>query len=230
MDKTLYVDVDDVILDWIGDFGEHMGYGRDYTPQQWGYPEKGIPYSAVEGYIQQGPSHTPIIDTINWLNDAQNKKGWKVVLITAHPTNKMKERIDNLNKWGLWYDHIVMTQFYNKDGTTSSISKAQYIKDVYGSKNEVRILIDDRLKSVNEFVAMGLGFGASVVREYNDKDLEALQESHLRKRVVLGYAPFDRMLQVKHMLEAASALMDHLDTGIAPTTTEQLSKRDYDEA
>jgi len=186
MQKIIFADVDDISLDWIGDFNTAMGWEASYTPQVWGYPEMPITYEDVKTFIQRGPMNSPIQNSIDYLNKIQNQ-GWKVILITSHPTNMMMERIKNLKEVGLKYDHIVFTQSFNDKGETVSFSKAQYIQEVYGHIKGYKILLDDRMKSVNEFVNLGLGFGVSMDRAYNSKELAELQESVLlKKRIILG--------------------------------------------
>jgi len=186
MKKQLFVDVDDVLLQWIPDFNEHIGQSREYIPKAWGYPELGVKYETVKAFIANGPMHPAIEQNVQRLNKLHDR-GWDVILVTSHPTNMTMERIRNLKAVGVKFDHLVCTLLVNPDGSQTSVSKAFYIKEVYGDVQGYKILVDDRLKSVNEFVKMGVGLGVSIDRAYNDKDLEELQNDNLlKKRVMLG--------------------------------------------
>jgi FMN phosphatase YigB (HAD superfamily) len=194
MKRIAFFDADDIFLQWIPDFNEHLaslGYlkqanPREYIPKAWGYPELGIEYSVVESYIQQGPMHPPYPEMVELMRRLRGE-GWEVVIITSHPTNKMMERIANLAQLGgQFYDHIVFSLAHDTQGKAVSISKAQYIANIY-KEPSTKIFVDDRLKSVIEFARMGLGYGFSMDRAYNSKDLEELQSDPLlERRVFLG--------------------------------------------
>jgi FMN phosphatase YigB (HAD superfamily) len=193
MKKIAFVDADDVFLQWIPDFNEHLaklGYlpeegAREYIPQAWGYPELLIRYEDVQDYIQNGPMHPPYPEMIETLRKLR-KNGWEVVIITSHPTNKMMERIANIASFGQFYDHIVFSLAHDTNGKAVSISKAKYIQQLY-IEPSIKIFVDDRLRSVNEFVELGLGYGFSMDRAYNDKDLEIMQSNPLlERRIFLG--------------------------------------------
>jgi hypothetical protein len=210
MKKVCFVDADDVLLTWIPDFNEHIGQDREYIPQSWGYPELGVEYGTVRNFIQSAPQHDPYPEVVGFVNGLR-RTGWEIVVITSHPTNRMMERLDNLNQIGLQYDHVVFTQFFTPDGSTGSVSKAQYIKKAYGHFSCYRLLIDDRLKSVNEFVEMGLGFGASVDRAYNSEDVKRLRENPLlEQRIVLGRGPTMRE-QLLSMVSQTNDLINAFD-------------------
>jgi hypothetical protein len=214
MKKLLAADVDDISLDFIGDLNIHLGLDREYEPTGWNYPELNVPADAIQKYIQSGPMHTAFQEMVRFLNEAREQHGWELVLITAHPANKMMERIRNLNQIGLRYDHIVFTAFHGPDGKSMGVSKAQYLKEAYSHRFDHIVLIDDRLKSVNEFTQMGLGLGASVVRAYNSEDLKILQEDRLSaKRTVLGVGE-TRKAQLLDMIDKLKTVMASVD-GVA---------------
>jgi len=219
MKKIVAADQDDILNNWIGEFNKHLidlGYdlgpeGVEYIPKNWGYTEIGIPYSVVQDYIHSCPNHAPYQEMIDSLNKLK-KKGWEIVVVTSHPANLKMERIQHLNTLGLNYDHIALTQSFDKDGKVVSLSKAKYIEAVYKKPGNTLIFIDDRLRSVNEFVRLGLGFGFSMDRAYNNKDLEELREDPLlERRVYLGRGLtmkeqiLDLIPQIERVAEALSA-------------------------
>lgn len=218
MKRLAFFDADDIFLQWIPDFNEHLatlGFlpekdAREYIPKAWGYPELGIDYKVVESYIQNGPMHPSYPAMIDLMRSLRGK-GWEVVVITSHPTNKMMERIQNLNELGgQFYDHVVFSLAHDTEGKPVSISKAKYIGQLYREQS-IKIFVDDRLKSVNEFVNAGLGYGFSMDRAYNDKDLKELQESRiLETRIRLGRGKtmrkqvMDLIPQIEEVTEALS--------------------------
>lgn len=226
MKKLCFCDADDVFLQWIPDFNEHLaslGYDlgpqpREYIPLMWGYPEvPGLTYPVVESYIQSGPSHPPYIEMINTLKKLRSE-GWEVIIITSHPTNKMMERISNIAAFGQFYDHIVFSLSYGPDGKPTSLSKAQYIKNFY-KETSLKIFIDDRLKSVNEFVELGLGVGFSMERAYNSEDLKKLQENPLlSKRTFLGRGKTMKD-QVLDLIPQIESVTEHLTQNVVVAFT-----------
>ena len=194
MRKIAIFDQDDVLNDWISEFNQHLislGYDlgpekEEYIPKNWGYTEIGIPYSIVQGYIHSCPKHAPYQEMINCANRLKSK-GWEIVVVTSHPSNLKMERIQHLNSLGLNYDHIALTQSFDKNGNVVSLSKAKYIEAVYKRPGNTLIFIDDRMKSVLEFIKLGLGRGFSVDRAYNSNEIKEMQEDPLlENRIYLG--------------------------------------------
>lgn len=210
MKKQLFVDVDDVLLQWIPDFSEHVGLGREYMPENWGYTEKQVEYETVKRFIASGPMHPAIEGNVKRLNRLKDK-GWEVILVTSHPSNMLMERVANLKLAGVKYDHLVCTLLVNPDGSQNSVSKAHYINEVYGENKGYKILVDDRLKSVNEFVKMGLGLGVSIDRAYNSKDVEELQNDSVLKRFVHLGRGQTYMEQANDMFNRLEALIAHME-------------------
>jgi hypothetical protein len=195
--KIAIFDQDDVINMWILEFNKHLislGYDlgpdkEEYIPKNWGYTEIGVPYKIVQNYIHSCPNHAPYKEMVNCANRLKNR-GWEIVVVTSHPSNLKMERIKHLNTLGLNYDHIALTQSFDKSGEVVSLSKAKYIEAVYKRLGNILIFVDDRMKSVIEFVEMGLGHGFSLDRAYNSKEMERLQESPLlERRIHLGRGP-----------------------------------------
>jgi hypothetical protein len=194
MKRIAFFDADDIFLQWIPDFNEEMAKKgvlkvenpREYVPQAWGYPELGMGYGPVQDYVQAAPMHPPYEEMVDLMRRLR-KAGWEVVIITSHPSDKMMERVRNLALLGeQFYDHLVLTLTHDPSGKIVSISKADYIEGFYREKS-IKIFVDDRLKSVNEFVRKGLGLGFSVDRAYNDLDLAELHRNpDLDRCVYLG--------------------------------------------
>jgi len=221
MKKIITVDMDDVLVSWIPEFNKHLinlGYNlgsekEEYIPKNWGYTEIGIPYSVVQDYIHSCPNHAPYKEMIDCINRVK-AKGWEVVVVTSHPSNLKMERIQHLNTLGLNYDHIALTQAFDKEGKVVSLSKAKFIEAVYKRPGNILVFVDDRMKSVVEFVELGLGYGFSMDRAYNDKDLNVMQmDPMLERRIFLGRGPTMRE-QVLNLIPQIEEVTDSLSTKI----------------
>jgi len=124
------------------------------------------------------------------------------------------ERIQHLNTLGLKYDHIALTQSYDSEGKVVSISKAKFIEAVYKKPGNTIIFIDDRLKSVLEFVELNLGIGFSMDRPYNDQDLKKLQENPiLENKIYLGRGKTMKD-QVEDVISQIEIITDILGTKV----------------
>lgn len=194
MKKIAFFDQDDVLNDFIKGYNIYLtslGYDlgperEEYIPKNWGYLEIGVPYSTIQDYIHSCPNHPPHQEMIDCANNLKNK-GWEIVIVTSHPSNLAMERIQHLNTLGLNYDHIALTQSFDKNGNVVSLSKAKYIEAVYKKPGSTLIFIDDRMKSVLEFTKLGLGRGFSMDRAYNSSELKEMQnDPFLENRIYLG--------------------------------------------
>jgi len=169
MKKILWLDVDDVLLDFCGDFNEWLaerigdelgpklppGFSRNYVPKKWNYEclpiGKDEVWKHMKVYIDQHSGNLNVLPGAVEMLNAARGMGWEVNLITAHPGYLMEERIKNLKKHGLIFDHFYSCNHFNTNGTSMKIKKVDLINSLT-EKNRVEIFVDDRHDTVRDYL------------------------------------------------------------------------------
>ena len=180
MKRVLTVDVDEVLLDFIGEFNDWLtarGYpfDRNYMPSEWsGWHQ--IPrdefFGLLELFINNHTHSLPPLGKAELLCRRARKAGWEVHLVTAHPSHLQLERMENLAKHGIEWSAFYATLFRNPDGSKSTVSKHDMAKVVAG---DINLLVDDRAKTCLAWVSSGLPrpWAVTIGRSYNKDDLLA---------------------------------------------------------
>lgn len=181
MKKKFWCDVDDVILDF------QKQLHRDFTAQGWptpdGYYSKGWDYKCVTGcpdaalevILSCVHNNSDDLDTIGKpaeLMEAIRRLGWEINLITAHPATLTPERLANLARHGVAFDHFYSTCHFNENGERQFWAKHELVR-LLGHVNDktVNLFADDKLSSVAAFVASGAGHGVSMDIPMNRRHL-----------------------------------------------------------
>jgi len=207
--KTAFIDVDDILLSFFCAFHSYLqqkGFNvtKSYIPKNWNYselfPNKEDFFEHLNPFVESLTSDLLPFEGADQFTLNLKKKGWNIVLITAHPIHLMMERITNLKKYNIYFDHFYSTSFYKPDGTKVNIEKSELIKLLgYDDKTKFKnLFIDDRFKSVESFVKNDLGIGASIKRSYNYDDINNCDEEILNK-ILLSRGGKSKTQQVQNL-------------------------------
>jgi FMN phosphatase YigB (HAD superfamily) len=186
--KIMWLDIDDVLISFMPNFNNSLAskginIKKQYIPQDWGYsgilsPEE--MKKEISDFVLNKCNDLPPIEGAAEFTQRAREVGFKVFLITAHPSSLMMERLENLNRYGIVFDAYYSTSFFKKDSDQQFyIDKFELIKALgYGDKTKYNnILVDDNLKNVYKMVKAGLGIGVSIKRAYNQELLDQIESS-----------------------------------------------------
>ena len=176
--KRLFVDCDDVLLDFLTEFNKFAGFPEGYVPDSfaWG----GCPEikEQIDTFLAKQELLSPLDGAREYLLEAQ-KLGWTVTIITAYPEKYADTRLKNLSEARIPYSSIIFTT--QQSGT---LNKADIINDI--AKHSPVHFVDDKLGAVNDLILKRkiLCTGASVDVAYNQNCVKILQNTPILERRV----------------------------------------------
>jgi FMN phosphatase YigB (HAD superfamily) len=176
--KVFLGDIDDIIVDFIGEFNVYLrkkGHpdataqriDKDYMPKTWGYEEF---YTTVgydmERFINENSGNLPVFDGAVEFTQKLRGMGLEIVLMTANPAHKLYERIKSLKSQGIEFDHIYSTAALDHNAGMIKIPKHELTLDLFPDREVY--FVDDRLNHVVDFVrSVPNSTGFSLARTYN---------------------------------------------------------------
>jgi len=191
--KTVILDVDDIILKFIEGFNRYLVTVRadikikpHYLPKVWGFTELGDISKEINEYINTYAdggqiscdgvkiSFGKLYDGAADFTNKIKEMGHDVVLLTAHPSHRIIERINNLKSQGLKFDHIYCTAAHDADGNKVYHSKSDFI-EALGYTDENFLFADDKAATIMEM--LGRFKNADLFTLDRDYNKEALVES-----------------------------------------------------
>jgi len=177
--KILWLDCDEVLLDFIREFNKFLGtkghyVAYEYMPEKWGAwagIEQGDFGNLMQEFINHYSGNLPRLAKAEQLCRKARELGWHVNVITAHPSHLTKERLDNLSSEGLVFDGFYSTVSFGPDGKKFSI----YKHDVAGHMpGDINVLVDDRFQTAKawaESKSLPGAYAVTVSRSYNSDDI-----------------------------------------------------------
>ncbi len=176
---NLFLDCDDVILEYFRGFNVYIkeNYGikinKNALPEEWGYTKYiGDKEHLFAEFSSKFNDKLEIMSgAIDFVNKAK-AMGWTITLITNHPNCFTLGRIQLLNKNKLYFDNYYSCGFHDPQGQVGKFSKAEFLKRLgYKDKNNINVLVDDKFSHAHDFVKANLGYGVTMDRSYNEKDI-----------------------------------------------------------
>jgi len=179
MRKIALLDVDDVLIKFIEHFNECLMEKRPefkinpkYLPKSWGYTELGDVSKEINDYINNNSDECKAFDNASEFTARLKELGFEVVLITAHPANKLIERVANLKKQDITFDHIYCTAAFDDDGEKLYWKKSEFVEALGLHKDSKLLFVDDRANSVIEMIGQfDNAEGFTMNRGYNHNAL-----------------------------------------------------------
>jgi FMN phosphatase YigB (HAD superfamily) len=209
--KKMFLDIDDCGLCFLGPWQEWLAskYGfpinKSYIPRTYGYEEFPELNKNINKYITEfieggGCSDLPPFEGFKAFTEEIQRRGWDIIFVTAHLASRLEERIKNLNRYDIKFNHIYCTSFYNSEGKKEYLSKIELIKLLkYDDSSKYRcVFVDDRAKTAIEFAKANLGVAFTMKRAYNLNDLENCDDE-ARSRLVVSTGGTSKATQVANM-------------------------------
>lgn len=178
MRKIAILDVDDVILNFIGGVntyvsGLNKGFviNPEYIPKSWGWRELGDIGNEINTFINNMSDDLSCFDnTVNFINSLK-EMDFEIILMTAHPAHLTLERIQNLKKNNIEFDSIYCTFGYGPGGEKISHPKSSFIKELTSPEDKI-IFVDDKATTVIDVVhKIPNAIGFTMDRASNDEAL-----------------------------------------------------------
>lgn len=210
--KVLWLDIDDIALDFIGSFNRWLAQERgypvppEYAPPEWSRYEMVPPHEfrpLIDKFIEERsddlPAFTmPLSDGVAMAAElvrVAHDNGFQVNAITAHPAHKTMGRLANLARHGIRPDAYYSTAHYGPDGRLQGMQKHELARYL-SVPGQLNLLVDDRAINALRWVDnMDNGIAVTIDRPYNRMDLLAAPNAGV---VVVEDRP---------TLEAGAALM-----------------------